>query len=439
MFLHAESKVLNSVKDKDISSFLRVGSDFIENYYEYELPLLVTQPFENPYAKNKGDPTDTLKRVVWPSDNEIALNIADLSELKRERNRKGVALNIPYTKRVGNRNITIVGNPDIGLVKSMMIGVRNRKVGDPNNFKTDDDGLSKCGEVWVNELRLTGLEETGGTAALANINIKLADLGTVGISGDMHTIGFGQVEQKVDQRFRDNFYQYSLNSTLNLGKFFPKILGIQLPFFGQFAKSVSTPEYDPYTYDIKFNNASDDIAIRYGADSATNYNNAGQTIDTRKGFSFTGVRISPDLKLKHPHIWDIQNFTFNYSFNSQRKSNPFIANDWVRNYSGEVLYGFSGGPKYIEPLKNVIKDKIKILKLIKEINFNFLPSSMNFSTKMDRRFGVLEQRALPGEVPFRPLYEKYFTWDRVYGYNYNPFKSVNLTFSALNKSRIDEN
>ena len=438
MFLHAEAKGGNSVKNKDISSFIRMGSDFIENYYEYELPLSVTEPFENPAAATRGVPTDSVKRIVWPLENEISLTIADMAALKRERNRKGIPLNVPYTTRVGDRNLTIVGNPDIGLVKTIMLGVRNRKVGDPHNFKADDDGLPKCGEVWVNELRLSGLEETGGTAALANVNIKLADLGTVGITGSMHTIGFGQIEQKVDQRYRDNFYQYAVNSNLNLGKFFPKVIGLQLPFFAQYGKSVSTPEYDPYTYDIKYDNAADDIAIRYGADSASNYRTAGQTLDTRKGFAFNGVRLSPDIKQKHPHVWDIQNFTFNYSFNSQEKSDPFIKADWVRNYSGEIIYGYSSGPKYIEPFKKVLKKDIKALQLIKDFNINLLPSSINFSTKMDRRFGVLQQRALSGEVPFTPLYDKFFTWDRVYGYNFNPFKSISLSFSATNKSRIDE-
>jgi cell surface protein SprA len=438
MFLHAESKNINELKDKDVSSFLRVGSDFIENYYEYEVPLLVSEPFVNPDAATRKDPEDTLKRKVWPTDNEIHLTIAQLAELKRERNRKGIPLNVPYTIKVGNRNLTILGNPDIGLVKTMMVGVRNRKVGDPFNFKADDDGLSKCGEVWVNEMRLVGLEEIGGTAALANVNVKLADLGTVALAGNMHTIGFGQIEHRVDQRYRDDFYQFSVNSNLNLGKLFPKVLGIQLPFFGQYGQSISTPEYDPYTYDIRYDNASDDIAIRFGADSASKYRTAGQTIDTRRGFSFNGVRIAPEFKQKRPHFWDIQNFTFNYSFNSEEKSNPFIETDWVRNYSGELIYAFSGGPKYIEPFKKIMKKDIAMLRLVKDLNINFFPSSVNFNSKMDRRFGILQQRALPGELPFNPLYDKFFTWDRVYGFAYNPFKSISITFNATNRARIDE-
>ncbi|MBP7477015.1 MAG: cell surface protein SprA, partial [Chitinophagales bacterium] len=436
MFIHAESRPsVAPLNDKDVSSFLRIGTDFSENYYEYEIPMLITKSFKPTDPLNV---SDSERRIVWPTGNEVDLVLEELITLKRERNKLGIALNVPYTKVVNGRNMTIIGNPDIGLIKTIMLGVRNRALGDPFNFKAEDDGLSKCGEIWVNELRLSGLNEQGGTASLANINFKIADLGTVSISGDMHTIGFGQIEQRVDQRYRDFFYQYGINTNLNLGKFLPKVVGLQMPFFAQYSRSVSTPEFDPFTLDIKYVDAADDIQLRHGADSADNYLASGQTIDIKRGFSFANVRIAPETKQKHPHVWDIQNFTFGYAFTSRKKSDPFIASDWVRNYTGEVNYAFAGSPKYIEPLKGLFKKDIKMLRLVKDINFNLFPSSFSFGNKLDRRFGMLQQRSLPGEVGMTPNYDKYFTWDRNYGFAFNPFKSVSLAFSAGNKARIDE-
>jgi cell surface protein SprA len=441
LFIHAEPKSSDAfpLGDKDISAFVRIGNDFNENYYEYEVPLKVTKEYKRDSTKIIDQLDSFETRKVWPLENDINLVLSELVALKRDRNSKAIALNIPYAiKTSDGRVITILGNPDIGLVKTIMLGIKNRAQGDPLNPKADDDGQTKCGEVWVNEMRLTGLSETGGTAALANVTVKLADLGTVAFSGDLHTIGFGQIEQKVDQRFRDDFKQYSINTNLNLGKLFPKVMGIQLPFFAQYSKSISTPEFDPFTYDINYNVASDDIQLRYGADSASNYLHQGRTLSTRSGFSFTGVRIAPDIKQKHPHVWDPQNFTFNYSFNSILKSSPFISADWIRNYSGDVSYAYSASPKYIEPFKKIFKKDKPWLKLIKEINLNLLPSSVSFTNKLDRRYGLLQQRSLPGEIAFEPFYNKFFTWDRTYSLNYNPFKSVSLTFAASNKARIDE-
>ena len=42
-----------------------------------------------------------------------------------------------------------------------MIGVRNPK---KMSFEGEDDGESKCGQIWVNELRLTDFDEYGGWA-----------------------------------------------------------------------------------------------------------------------------------------------------------------------------------------------------------------------------------------------------------------------------------
>ena len=42
MFVHAEAIQQNQLKDNDLSLFVRLGTDYVENYYEYELPLKLT-------------------------------------------------------------------------------------------------------------------------------------------------------------------------------------------------------------------------------------------------------------------------------------------------------------------------------------------------------------------------------------------------------------
>lgn len=76
-------------------------------------------------------------------------------------------------------------------------------------------------KVWVNELRLTDFDERGGYAANARIATKLANLGNVSLSGSRKTIGFGGIEQKVNERQREDFVQYDIATTLELGKFSP--------------------------------------------------------------------------------------------------------------------------------------------------------------------------------------------------------------------------
>ena len=82
---------------------------------------------------------------------------------------------MPYIVPFGARGkITVVGNPNLAQVKTIMIGVRNTK---KISMDDPDDGFSKCGQIWVNELRLTEFDEQGGWAANSRVTSRLADFG----------------------------------------------------------------------------------------------------------------------------------------------------------------------------------------------------------------------------------------------------------------------
>ena len=78
----------------------------------------------------------------------------------------------------------------------------------------------------------------------------------------MHTEGYGNIDQKLNQRFRDNFYQYDASTNLNIGKLMPKKWGVQLPLFVGYSENVSNPQYDPYDLDVKYKDKLDDADRR---------------------------------------------------------------------------------------------------------------------------------------------------------------------------------
>lgn len=433
MFFHAEKNASssNEMRDNDVSAFLRLGSDFKDNYYEYEIPLKVSNP------TTSANQTDA--RNVWPDSNEMNITLEELVAAKFKRNQENFPTNTPYVFKSNNRNITIVGNPDLSAVKVSMIGIRNRAINDKYNFKTDDDGLSKCGEVWANELRLEGLNEEGGSAAVTNIGVKLADLGNANISASMHTIGYGQINQRVNERYRDDYIQYNFNTSLQLGKLLPKFIGLQLPFYLQSGKSVSTPQFDPYYNDIKAEQQAEALKAAKGSQAAENYLNTVRTIDDRFGFNFSNVRYLPEKPSTSAFPLAPRFFTASYSFNSVKKSSPFIQSDWVRTYSGELGYTYAAQPVYIEPFKKLIKSKTRAWDWVKSMHINFVPNSVSFTNRLDRTFGVFQQRQLPNESFVMPTqYLKSFTWNRSYGFDYNPIRPMNVNFTAQNMARIDE-
>ncbi|MBL4593726.1 MAG: cell surface protein SprA, partial [Flavobacteriales bacterium] len=176
MFIHAEeSDVIKPLIDNDLSVFIRMGSDFTDNYYEYEVPLIVTPAgsYNTDNASNENDRYD-----VWPEANNIDLKFSKLTDMKVVRNSllpdptSGVLLIKPYEVKDGKNTIRIKGNPNIGDVRVFMIGIRNAK---QSPLLPNDDGLAKCAEIWVNELRMAEFDNSGGWASVARITTQIAD------------------------------------------------------------------------------------------------------------------------------------------------------------------------------------------------------------------------------------------------------------------------
>lgn len=419
-------------RDGALTAFIRLGIDFRDNYYQLETPLEFTP--DGSYADTEGD-----RKLVWPDANRFEISLKDLTEAKKERNAQGWPLTVPYTYITDDgKIITIKGVPDLGSLQITMLGVRNPAQNDPNNPLSDDDGSAQCGEIWFNELRLAGFDERPGSAALASLSIKLADLGTVNLSTNLHSIGFGQVDMQVDERYQDTYYQYDFNTNLQLGKFLPQKANIMIPFYGGISQNFSTPEYDPYQLDIT---SKDQVAAYkvFGNDTALNYKRQIQTLETRKGFNFTNVRKLPGENQKRLFFFSPENIGLSYSYNVIEKSDPFIESDYEKNYMARFDYAHSLQPKYLYPFKKAIKGKSKYLDLIKEINVNFFPSTLAFNTQMNRQYGELNLRSLESDGFTLPTtYNKFFTWDRNYAFKYNPFKSLSIDYNANNAARIDE-
>lgn len=435
MFIHA-NRVDGAVpvRDGEVVAFIRIGSDFKDNYYQYEIPLKITP--DGSYSTTN----ETDQRLVWPDSNEVTLTLQDFINLKMARNAADFSRTALYSGLDSRgMRISIIGNPDIGSVKTMMLGIRNPSKSDPNNPLADgDDGLPKCVEVWFNEMRVSGFEEFGGMAALGTVSIKLADLGNINLSGAMHTRGFGQVEQKIDQRYKDNMYQYDFSSNIEVGRFFPEKWGVRIPFYGAYSQIFSTPEFDPYQYDIQTKDMIENIKTTIGSDSARKYRAQVQTINTRRGYNFSGVRIVPQTKAKAPHIYDPGNFNFTYSFNEVLFSDPFIEKNSRKNWLGIIAWSFAPQSKEWLPFKKM-KTKSKWADIIKDFNFNPMPSTLAVSSEWNRDFTEIRLRPL-GEVDFAipTTYSKNFRWNRTYAFKYNPFRSLSIDYAASNNARIDE-
>ncbi|MDA0199234.1 MAG: cell surface protein SprA [Bacteroidetes bacterium] len=458
MFIHAEQLLndkcclSNDINDGDVSAFIRIGDDFQENYYEYEIPLRLTQN-EPPIVGN----TNANRELVWPKDNRIELVLQDLIDLKLQRNFDPKAqINKPYSKYIPVSwdslarfiRITVVGSPDFGDAKQIMLGVRNPKINAKTQNKVDnfgnliDDEQTKCIEVWFNELRLTDFDESPGYAALANANLKLADWGNVTVAANAHTEGFGTLEQKLQDRYKDNFTQYDASGTFEMGKFLPAKSGLRLPLYLGYSESVSTPQYDPYDTDIELNTVLDSIRAKAdlpnAADSAKAYKNITQTQQTIKSVNLTNIRKERTNTERKPQFYDVENWNATYAYTDQHLSDPIIESDRIKRHKASLAYSYSARPIYWSPMKRFIPQKSKYLQLIRDFNLNLVPSNLSYRNDINREIGVLKLRAFEPGLILNPSYSKIFTWDRNYGLKYNPARSITADFTATHRAVIDE-
>ena len=414
MFIHAEGAGPagdGGLNDYDLYGVVLMGSDFISNFYEIKIPLRKTK-------FGATAPTD-----IWPDSNNLNLDLNRLIQLKVDRNNSGSANT--YFREVDTTTgkiYAIFGNPNIGQIQAFFLGVQNARA------------TPVCTEVWFDELRLSQINDQGGYAATGRVDIKLADLGTLYVSGAVRTVGFGTIDQNVNERSLDNNTQFDAATNLELGKLLPRKAGISVPFYASLSQTVSTPEYDPYDLDIKLKDklaaapANERDSIREQAIDET----------TIKSFNFTNVRKN-NVTGKRLKIWSIENFDFSYSYTRSEHHNPIAEEDELIVYKGGLGYNFAGQPKYWEPLKRKIKSKSGWLALFRDFNLNPVPAVLAFRADVNRQFGAYRSRNIDGPKGVLPeTYNKFFTFDRTYTLRWDITRSFNIDFNAVNKAWVDE-
>lgn len=435
MFLHAESLpneiVLN---DDQMMAFIRFGNDFSQNFYQIEIPLKVTKPAGD--CKLSAD-------EVWPEDNQIDLSLELLTQLKVEA--MGIDIStlpldgIYYPDDVANDpnadgnsklRLGIKGNPNFGMVRNLMLGV-----------KSNETHQDLKGEVWFNELRLASMDNHKGMAALLNVDSNLADFATVSATGKKSTIGFGALEQGPNERSREDTQQYNIVTNINFGKLLPSKWGINLPFNYAVGEEIITPEYDPFNQDIKLKQLLDRTT-----DKTTRDNYANRAIDytKRKSINFIGVKKqrSPEQK---QHIYDPENFTFSQSFNEVERHDFEIEQYTDQQANTSVDYAYSFQPKSVEPFKKTkFMGKSSYWKLLSDFNFNYLPSNITFNTNIIRQYNRQQFRQVDVQgIGLDPMYRRNFGFNYQYGFNYNLTKSLKLNYTASSsnivKNYLNEN
>jgi cell surface protein SprA len=413
MFVHIESSGdIDYLKDYDMSAVIRLGSDFVSNYYEIRIPLKKTYWHVG---------VDTL---IWPAANDLNLSLNRLIQLKVNRN-NNQPNNTAYYKEVdptNGRTYAILGNPNLGAIQAFFLGVQNVQI------------PTACAEVWFNELRLTDISEQGGWAAVGKVDVKLADLGILTVSGSRRTAGFGAIDQSTNERSLDNTSEIDAATNLELGKLLPRKAAVSIPVYAGITKTTSTPQYDPYDLDIKL--ADKVKAAQPNQRDSIQEQAVDQT--TVQTLNFTNVHRT-NLSNKKLKIWSIENFNVSYSYIRSEHHSPVAVEDELVTNKANFAYNFTHTSKYWEPFKRMIKSRSPWLSLIKDFNLNFVPNILGFQANVVRQFGAYRSRNVGGPKDILPeTFNKFFTFDRLYTIRWDLTRSLAFDFNATNRAWVDE-
>lgn len=431
MFVHGEQLNNEKLNDGDLTLFVRLGTDYNNNFYEYEVPLQLTPP--GYYDGN----SDNDKSIVWPGSNEINIPFEILTSAKETRNsatgKDLAATQKPYTVFDGNNKITIVGNPNLGGIKSIMIGVRNPK---------DDGAAPHSVEVWVNELRLTGFNNKGGWATTGRIQAKLADLGNVSIAGTYSRPFFGSVEKKINERSKETTLNWDFSSQVQLGKFFPAKWKVALPLYYSYGETRIKPMFNPFEPDVVLDNLKANEHFSEQEIKQLKFNALDFT--KRKGFNFTNVRID-GLKRTgaKPMPWDVSNFSVTYAYTEMFKRNVNIDHNIIKQYRGNIAYGFQLQPKSWKPFSKMKVFENKWFAIIKDFNLQPLPNRFGVTMDVTRNYSELLNRDITSFYTndvnkTLTQYNKQFLINRMYDFRWDFSKGLKFDYTANNDGRILE-
>ncbi|GAA4894605.1 cell surface protein SprA [Flaviramulus aquimarinus] len=431
MFIHAEEDGNIGFPDSEaLIGFIRMGNDLTENYYQIEIPLQ-----KSPKGSRDVD-------EAWPAENEINLPLDILGQIKAKAISDGplpnnqprfydvtnsgiVEANNQFAGYVtGQHRVAIKGNPNFGDVRTLMVGVKNAHT------------ANICTQVWFNELRLSDLDNEGGWAAVLSVDTNIADFMNISATGRQSTSGFGSLEQGPSQRSLEDVKQYDVVTNINIGQLLPKKWGIQVPFnYGQ-SEELITPKYDQFYKDLTL-----DSRLEAAETSADRDRIKEQSEDytKRQSINFIGVRKTRTTDAK-PRFYDVENLTFNYSYNKVEHRDFEIENSVNKTLRVGANYAHNFNPVTIEPFKK--NDSLftgKYWRILKDFNFNLLPTSFTVNTDINRQFNRQKFREIglsDADIAIEELFRRNYTFDFQYAINYNLTKSLQFNFTAANNNIV---
>ncbi|MDA0986922.1 MAG: cell surface protein SprA [Bacteroidetes bacterium] len=363
MFVHGQEidkgalkRFSNDPNNADAEIIVRFGADSL-NYYEYRAPVL----------------------PGWSEQNNVSIKFSELTAIKQVRDSVNEVVSINVPNGPTNSRYIIKGNPTLTRILFISIGVYN-----PQN-----KGVAQLnGEIWVNELRLTDVDDTPGWAYSVTSTLKIADIGSLSFNYSEVDPFFHALQARFGSRTTNK--SWNASAAFSLEKFLPESWnGSSFPFSYSHSEALVKPKYIPSS-DIDIGEAAKQIYEN--KKSKTGSEDSAQVAKEKFLIESQTLQISdsyalPNFKINLPgDLWIVKkvinqvSYGFTYNTNSMRS--PTIQNKSSWGWNSRVAYIYSLSPEnYFEPFK---LDWFDYFESIRDFKIFFPVTSYNFGLNLAR-------------------------------------------------------
>jgi cell surface protein SprA len=331
--------------------FLRLGSDST-NYYEYSAPIMPSAPIPNPKAEQASQ--------VWRPENNIDIKFVDLTAIKQGRDSANKLITVDAKDGPIGSRYSVLGNPTLTRIAFISVGVENPMVpGKASLTPSGNKGQQMpvlTGDIWINELRLSDVDDTPGWAYSVSTSVKFADIGSAAFSFSEVDPNFHQLEARFGNRATSRTWTISTNVAID--RFFPvEWTGTTLPLSYAHSEAVSKPKYLPNS-DIEVTKAADrqrEVVVAKTGSVQEGNTAAEKIIFESQTLSTTDTYAMPTFRIGIPwEHWIMRDFfnklTYGFSYTKSLTRAPSIEYQKAWSWNARLAYSYTLSPNnYISP------------------------------------------------------------------------------------------
>lgn len=448
MFVHGEGYQQRD----DMELVVRMGTDLSNNYYEYRQPVTPSDPNFSFSTKSPKDIDDATRREeaqqIWLyEENSMNLVLSALNQLKQRRNQLeevdftevltledvGLDPGQVLAESPPGATIAIKGNPSLDRISEIGLGIRNPFDGTTKRGNRLAATPSLSGQLWLNELRVSGFDNRNGWAAVAKAEVKLADFARFNANLERSTDGFGSLDSRLGDRRQYDRTAYELSSTVNMDKFIPSRFGWNIPVTLSTRKSTQTPRFLPNQGDIRLEDYKRSVESSTDLSEESKQNLIDSTVTASQtyleSYSINFSNISKQYSRSKFAQYTLDKTNLNYVYNTSHKRNPSYVFEDNWNYSGSINYNLNlTNVQLWQPFGGLSDSKYG--KWLSGLQLGYMPNSVKASTALNRSYDEKRPRTQPNQ-PLQTLRQSHtFTLKSDFGLGYNLTKSISTNFQT---------